>query len=166
LTFPVAVRGIVVRGDEDARQTVRGVLVEPMQVSPAVRPGESSARTAVRYGRATVFFLDDRSFPEPEAFWVGGSRSSSLVFAPDPPQTAASVRVRNGPSANHVTIENAGSRTELDFAPGEERQFTFAVDPARAAALVTLTVAGGFRPSEHENGSRDDRFLGLWVKVE
>jgi hypothetical protein len=166
LTFPVAVRGIVIRGDEDARQTVRGVLIEPMQVLPPVRPDGGTARTAVRYGSATVFFLDDRSFREPEAFWVGGARSSSLVFAPDPPQTSASVRVRNGPSANHVTVENAGERTELDFAPGEERQLTFGVDPARAAALVTVTVTGGFRPSDHEKGSRDDRFLGLWVKVE
>ena len=60
----------------------------------------STARTAVRYGQSTVFFLDDRSFPEPEAFWVGGARSSSFAIQTDDARPVASMLLRNGPLPN------------------------------------------------------------------
>ena len=55
--------------------------------SPSRRAAErltaDMARRAVRYGGATVYFLDDRSFPEPQAFWVGGARDATVVLQPD-----------------------------------------------------------------------------------
>lgn len=168
LRFPVAVRAIIVRGDEEARQSVRALVVEPLTVM-AHAPGEwrgAVGRRAVKYGSATVFFLDDRSFPEPEFLWVGGARSSSLVIQPDDARPAVDMRMRNGPAANHATIDAAGKRTDLEFGPGEERRVSFAVEPSRGAALLTIRVTGGFRPSEYDPGSRDDRFLGVWMKVE
>jgi hypothetical protein len=57
-------------------------------------------------------------------------------------------------------------RTTLEFAPGEEKRVAADVDDSRRATVVTLTVTGGFRPSDQNPSSRDDRFLGIWVKVE
>jgi hypothetical protein len=39
------------------------------------------------------------------------------------------------------------------------------IDPTRGAALLTVSTTAGFRPSALDPNSRDDRFLGLWIKV-
>ena len=166
VTLPVPVRGIVVRGDEDAHQSVSGMVVEPLEIARAGDPRVDVARRAVKYSGATVFFFDDRSFPEPAAFWVGGARSSSVAIQPDGGARAVAVVMRNGRVANHVTMDAGGVRSELAFEPGEERRVAIPVDGARGAAVVTLGVRDGFRPSEHDPASRDSRFLGVWVKVE
>ena len=62
----------------------REFVVEPVSVVAARdRLTTAFARQAVRYATSSVYFLDDRSFPAPEAFWTGGARSTSVVFDPD-----------------------------------------------------------------------------------
>jgi hypothetical protein len=165
LRFPIPVRGIVVRGDEEARQSVRGVVVEPVAVVANDEWRSQTSRRAVKYQGAAVFFLDDRSFPEPEGFWVRGSRSSSFVVQPESPRPVARLLLRNGPVANNATMTVARSATEIAFAPGEERYVNVPIDVSRGASIVTLAVAGSFRPSDHDPGSRDTRYLGIWVAV-
>jgi hypothetical protein len=164
--LPVPVRGIVVRGDEEARKTVRGLLVEPVSLLPSGPFDSASARTAVRYGHSSVFFLDDRSFPEPEGFWIGGAIASSFAIQPDDAHASVSMLLRNGPVANQATLASETVRSVLEFGPGEERRVTVPVDASRGAAFVTMSVRGGFRPSAQDPSSRDDRFLGIWVKLE
>jgi hypothetical protein len=166
LRFPMTARNIVVRGDEDARQSVRAMLVEPIAVMPAGHWGAETARRAVRYGGATVFFLDDRSFPEPEGFWLGGGRSSSFVVQADDTRPVLTMMLRNGPVANRIGMDVAGAQTDVELAPGEERRVAVPVDASRGAAHVTMSVATGFRPSQQDPSNRDGRFLGVWVKVE
>ena len=36
---------------------------------------------------------------------------------------------------------------------------------ARAATLIRFTTSAGFSPSAVDPKSRDNRFLGVWVKV-
>jgi hypothetical protein len=164
--FPVPVRGIVIRGDEDARQSIAGLVVEPISIFRSARFAAATARTAVRYGSTVVFFLDDRSFPEPEAFWVGGARTASFAIQPDDMRSNVSLRLRNGPQPNHVVMDSGGAASTLEFAPGEEKRVNAAVEGGHGVALITLQVTSGFRPSEQNPSSRDNRFLGLWVKVE
>ena len=165
IEFPVDVRAIVVRGDEQARRTVRGLTIEPVSILPAVsRLTKDSARRAVRYGNTSVYFLDDRSFPEPEAFWVGGQRNSTVAFQPDS-RESVTVLVRNAPVENQVTFESGNWRARMSLAPGEERRIQVPIDRQRGAALVTITASAGFRPSAVDPKSRDDRFLGAYVKV-
>jgi hypothetical protein len=166
LDFPVDVRAIVIRGDEQARRTIRGMTIEPLSiVPPAQRLTSDYARRAVRYGTSTVFFLDDRSFPEPEAFWTGGKRRSTIVLQPHDPSAHTTLLVRNAPVDNRVTMESGSWRGDLQLAPGEERRITVPIEQPRNAALLTLTTAGGFRPSAVDPKSRDDRFLGVWIKI-
>jgi hypothetical protein len=167
IDFPVDVRAIVVRGDEQARRGVGRLIVEPISlVPPAARLASDYARRAVRYGPATVFFLDERSFAEPEAFWVGGERTSSVVLQPDAPASAASILVRNAPVDNHVTIETATWHEDLPLGAGEERRIQVPLDVRRGATLIRFSAASGFRPSAVDPKSRDTRFLGVWIKLE
>jgi hypothetical protein len=112
----------------------------------------------------SVFFLDDRSFAEPEGFWVGGSRQSAFVVQPDGPGTSVDLLLRNAPVDNRVTLESGQWREELTLAPGEERQVRVPFGPGQRAAVVTATTTAGFRPSTANPDSRDDRFLGVWIK--
>ena len=165
--FPVPVRGIVVRGDEDARQSVRGLVVEPVSLLPPDQFDVGYARTAVRYGGKTVFFLDDRSFLEPEAFWVGGARASSFAIQPDDVQPVGVDGAAKRSAAESGDDELRRRREpRWNSRPGEEKRVAADVDGSRRAAVVTLAVTGGFRPSEQNASSRDARFLGIWVKVE
>jgi hypothetical protein len=166
VTFPVDVRAIIVRGDEDARRNVLGMTIEPLRVlDPSLRLTRDYARRAVHYPGAVVYFLDDRSFAEPEAFWTGGARETSVVIQPDTPRPSTRLLLRNGAAPNTILVTSGGWRDELQLGPGEERQVDVPLDQARGAALVHLNTRAGFRPSEVDPRSRDDRFLGLWVKV-
>ena len=83
-------RAIVVRGDEQARRTVRALTIEPVSIVPAAsRLTDDYARRAVRYGATTVFFLDDRSFPGAGSV-LGrrareAARGAAAGFAQSPP---------------------------------------------------------------------------------
>jgi hypothetical protein len=166
IDFPVDVRAIVVRGDEQARRTVRALSIEPISVLPAAsRLASDYARRAVRYDHTTVYFLDERSFPEPEAFWVGGQRDTTVVLQPDSGQTVT-LLVRNAPVENQVTFESGGWHDALSLAPGEERRIQVPIDGQHGAALLKVTTSAGFRPSAVDVKSRDDRFLGVYVKVQ
>ena len=165
LDFPVDVRALVVRGDEDARRSIRRVLVEPLSlVDSRSRLTNLMARRAVKYDGASVFFLDDRSFAEPEGFWLGGSRQTSFVVQSDDARASLSFKLRNAPVENRLTLESGQWREELTLAAGEVRQIDVPLAPNQRAAMVTSTTTAGFRPSESTPGSRDDRFLGVWVQ--
>ena len=165
LDFPVDVRAIMVRGDEDARRNIRGLTLDPVRiVPPEQRLTNEYARRAVHYSGAVVYFMDDRSFPEPEAFWVGGARNSLIVLQPDAPRAAATLQVRNGAAENTLLIESGGWRDQVRLGPGEERRIEVPLNIERAT-LIRFTTSAGFRPSEVDPKSRDTRFLGVWVKV-
>ncbi len=165
--FPVDVRALIVRGDEDARRSVTGLDVQPIRL---VLPGEALtrgfARHAVRYADTTTYFLDDESYPEPEAFWVGGARSSEIVVQPDSARPAITLLARNGANENTVLIATKDWREEMRLGPGEERRLQVPIAAGSAATLIRLTTSAGFIPSAVDPSSRDNRLLGVWVKVE
>ncbi|MGH9310535.1 MAG: hypothetical protein ACRD1U_14245 [Vicinamibacterales bacterium] len=167
LRFPLPVRGLVVRGDEEAQRVVGGLAIEPVSIlRPDDRLTSDMARRAVRYGDATVFFLDDRSFPEPDGFWVGGARESRVVVQSLVPRNAMPLILRNGPVENTVTLEADGWRRDLRLAAGEERRIDVPLDSARGGLALRIVSSTGFRPSEHDATSGDERFLGVWMRPE
>lgn len=166
LHFPVDVRGLAIRGDEDAWRAARTLTLQPVSVTrPSDRLSTDVARRAARYGDSLVYFLDDRSFPEPEAFWVGGGRDTTFVLQPDQAEPSATLRLRNAPVDNRVTVSVGGWRRALSLAPGEEQPVEIPLDGARGGALVRVESSSGFRPAERDPASRDQRFLGVWIKV-
>lgn len=167
VTLPVDVRALIVRGDEDARRNLTGLRIEPLSLGmPEDRQVEGHARQAVRYGDVTAWFLDDRSFPEPQGFWVGGARSSEFVIHQDNPHPAEMLLVRNGPAENTVLIETKGWREEMRLGPGEERPVQVPADQSRGATWLRVTTSNGFTPAQVDPKSRDQRYLGVWVRVD
>jgi hypothetical protein len=111
-----------------------------------------------------VFFLDDRSFAEPEGFWLSGSRESTVVLQADRPRPSVALLLRNAPVANTLTLESGQWREELTLAAGEERHVEIPLAAGQSAAVVRAKTTSGFRPSASMPDSRDDRFLGVWVR--
>jgi hypothetical protein len=167
LRLPVGVTGLVIRADEAARANIRSIAIEPQSlVAPGDRLTPSLAGRAVRYPGAVVFFLDDRSLPEPDGFWIGGARDASVVVAPDQPLGSASQFVTNAPVENRVSIESGAWRSDLTLAPGEQRAIGVPFEPRAGAAAIRFGVSSGFRPSEHDPASKDERYLGVYVKIQ
>ena len=162
--FPVDVRAIVVRGDEDARKHVRGLTLRPVAIlTPDLKAAGDFARHAVRYGDASFYFMDDRSFPEPNAFWVGGARESTIVVQPDAPRSSTRLTLRNAPAENDVKLQAGGWAETLHLSSGEERIVNVPLDTARGATAITIASSSGFRPSDSDPSNRDPRFLGVYV---
>lgn len=166
VTFPVDVRALIIRGDEDARRSVTGLQVEPIRITrPQDRLTDGVARQGVRYGDTTAWFLDDRSFPEPEGFWTGAARTTEIVVQPDAPHPAEMLFVRNGATENRVLIETKGWREEFRLGAGEERTVQVPSNQAAGATWLRITTSSGFTPSQVNPESRDNRYLGVFVKV-
>jgi len=53
----------------------------------------------------------------------------------------------------------------MRLGPGEERRLQIPLDHARGATAVRITTSAGFTPSAVDANSRDNRYLGVWVKV-
>jgi hypothetical protein len=164
--FPVDVRALILRGDEAARRSISRLEVKPLRlVLPEERITGGYARHAVRYGNTTTYFMDEESYPEPQAFWVRGETTSEVVIQPDTPHPAEVVLLRNGASENTVLISSGRWREEMRLGPGEERTLQVPLDLARGATAVRIRTSAGFTPSAVDPTSRDNRYLGVWVKV-
>jgi hypothetical protein len=112
-----------------------------------------------------VFFFDDRALPEPSGFWVAGARETRIAIQPDAAGPLA-LLVRNGGADNTLSLEAGKWREELALKAGEERRIDLPTDATTGgAALVKLRADTGFRPSEVTAGSRDTRFLGVFVRT-
>src|SRR5205823_7091469 len=111
LRFPVDVRSLLVRGDEDAARHVDAVVLQPLRILQSdSKPAAGFARRAVRYTGMTAFFMDDRAFPEPNAFWIGGARESDVVLLLDHPRSSQPLLLRNAPVDNVVTLSSGSWR--------------------------------------------------------
>ena len=163
LDLPVGVRVLSVRADEGARDQLDSLVLRPL-AQPSTRASSEFARRAVRYPDGVVFFLDDRAFPEPSGFWVGGAREASIVIAPDRPRRSQPLTLRNAPVENTVALESGTWRESLALAPGEVRTIAVPLDAASGTALLRIRCSSGFRPSERDPNSRDGRFLGVFVE--
>jgi hypothetical protein len=165
LDLPVDVRAINVRADEGARDQLEAVTLRPLARAGTQLSGDF-ARRAVRYGGSVFYFLDDRAFPEPSGFWVGGARDTFVALRADQARSAITVTLRNGAAHNRVQLESGGWRGDVGFGPGEERRVEVPLDPRTGSALVRLRSESGFRPTDVDGRSRDTRYLGVFVRIE
>jgi hypothetical protein len=165
LDLPVDVRAINVRSDEGARDQLEAVTLRPIARAP-VRLAEDIARRAVRYGGSVVYFLDDRAFPEPSGFWIGGARDATFVVRDDQTRQAVPLILKNGAADNRALLEAGAWRSDVALRAGEERRVEVPVDPAVGAASIRIRSESGFRPSDLDGRNKDTRFLGVFVRIE
>jgi hypothetical protein len=172
LRFPVAVRALVVRGDEAARESVTRLVLQPRSLpGSAERVVDGVATRAAKYPGGTVYFFDEGTFVEHNAFWVRGGQTAEVVVSPGPtgagrgPARAARLFVRNAPVENRLSLYAGRWHEVLELAPREERTLEIPMAPGQTAVGVRLATTDGFTPAEVEPGSRDVRFLGVWVTM-
>jgi hypothetical protein len=160
LVLPTGVAGLVIT-PADALGDVAGTIeLEPLQVAR----GGPIARLAAQYGSIRTLFFDDNVFAEDSGFWVRGGQSASLAVEADPAAAGPlAVTLQNGRGENEIILDADGVVTRERFGPFETRRVEL---PASGAARrLTITSASGFRPSA-DGTSRDDRYLGVFVKID
>jgi hypothetical protein len=167
LLIPVAVAGLEVDLDGDAQRHVRDLTVRAVSVVPRadrLAEGEEAGHGA-RYGSAAVYALTGTVWVEPGGMWVGGASGAGLAVRPDEPG-AIHLFLRNGPMTNDVTLASGSWRQEMRLQAGEERVVDVPADRSRLATSLQVMSAQGFRPSEVNPKTDDDRFLGVWIATQ
>jgi hypothetical protein len=164
LLIPVAVASLEVDLDDDAQRHVRDLTVRAVSVVPrADRPADGAeAGHGARYGSAAVYVLTGTVWVEPGGMWVGGASGAGFIIRPDEPGVIH-LYVRNGPVTNVVTLASDSWRQEVRLQADEERDVDVPGDRQRLAASLQVMSAQGFRPSEVNPRTDDDRFLGVWI---
>jgi hypothetical protein len=165
IDLPVDVRAISIRSDEGARDQLQAVVLRPKTMSGG-RLSRDVARRAVRYANVVAYFLDDRAFPDPSGFWVGGGRDTTLALHADERRASVTLTLRNGAAANRALLQSGSWRGDVGFGPGEERRIEVPLDGNSSSALLRIRSESGFRPADVDGRSKDTRYLGVFVKIE
>ena len=120
------------------------------------------ALRSARYGGVVVYCLDDYAFLEPEALWIRGERTGRLVLHFDPTVPPA-VRLRAGPVANDVTLASGTWSQVVHLTPEQTIDVPLPRE-ALAPAVLAISSAAGFRPSEQPGSAAHDvRWLGVYL---
>ena len=164
--LPVSANFVGLRGSDDLERAIDSIAITPTSVVDAgSRPIVPVVVAAARYGGATLFFHDDRMYPEPSGFWALGRRTSEITVATPPGQTTpVKLRIHSGGKANTATLSTFGWSHDLTLVPGEVAEVEL---PTMAGGVVPLTISvdDGFSPRDLDPSSSDQRFLGIWVEV-
>ncbi len=167
--LPVSVTELSVRaaaGSPSQQTTPRTFALQPLDLlAPRERPTRDKASAAARYGAFAVFAFDETVFLEPSGFWVTGGVDTALVLASDEPRPSMPVLLRNGARPNVVHLRGAGVELGIPLAPREEREVMLLLDARSQAAFVHVRAEQGFKPSETNAASRDQRYLGVWIQL-
>lgn len=169
LELPVRVRSLTISGDSRARETVSAVALRPRLVRDSARMPGIAHRGAL-YGDTRVFFLDDDAFMEATGFWTRAEATTSLIVdtrrlgVPIPTEPPA-LTLRAGVVATTAIVSGDAWSQEFSFEPGQSHSLPLPASGAAEAWQIWIESGAGFRPGEHEPGSRDFRNLGVWVSV-
>ena len=101
--------------------------------------------------------LDDHAYLDPKGFWVK-SASTARFALEGPCDGDCRIRLSNGAAENWVEIVTSSKETRFWLAPWAERTVGLLSEEA-----FTVGCSDGFRPSDLDPASRDDRALGLRI---
>jgi hypothetical protein len=162
LRLPVALASLSIRAE-----TATGVRIRPVAVMPPINPDGRYAVRAARYGRARVFFFDERAYPEPAGFWTRGEGRATLVIDADDParQSGLPIAFTGGGAATTIGISVGEWSRSYSLTPGERREITLPPPSGGRAWVVDIHSGPGFRPFEREPGNTDVRLLAAWFEI-
>jgi hypothetical protein len=160
--LPVDVLSLGVRSEASA-----GMRIRPVRVTPPVNPDGRDATRAARYGRARVFFFDERAYPEPRGFWTRGEGRATVVIDADAASRQSGLRLAFtvGAAATTIGISVGEWSRSYSLTPGERREITLPPLTTDRAWVVEIHSGPGFRPFEREPGSADVRLLAAWFEI-
>jgi hypothetical protein len=162
LHLPVGVWSLSVRTEGPA-----GMRIRPVRVTPAVNADGRQAIRAARYGRARVFFFDERAYPEATGFWTRGEGLATIVIDADDAarQSGLPLRFTGGSAATTIGISSGGWSQSHSLTPGERREVILPAPAGARAWVVEIHSGPGFRPFEREPGNPDVRLLAAWFEI-
>jgi len=165
VAIPVAVAGLQIEVDRDARVAVRDVSIRSISMQSLAETLEDrEARRATRLGSSLVFWLTGEAWVEPGGAWIGGRSEAEFSIATDP-HSPLQLLVRNGPVENHVTLTSAAWKETLQLDPDDERVVQVPSGLNSRLTPLTVAVSNGFRPADVDAGSDDRRLLGVWIEA-
>jgi hypothetical protein len=144
----------------------RAIELQPIDLlAERERPTTEKTTAAARYGAFAAFAFDETVFLEPAGLWVTGGVDTPLVLASDEARRSVTVLLRNGARENRVHLAGGAFTLDVTFAPREEREVSLPLDARSRTIFLRVRAEHGFRPSETDPGSRDTRYLGVWIEV-
>ena len=165
IAVPVQVPGLRIEPDEAASSSILELtlrLIAPLPRNRQPYPGLEAGHGA-RYRSAVFYYMGGRSWLEGAGAWVGGGTGAEFAVAADRPGPLR-LLVRNGPPPNSVAVDSGKWHMEFGLAPGAERTIDVPATPMLSATPLNVRPATGFRPTDVDRNSRDDRFLGVWIE--
>jgi hypothetical protein len=114
---------------------------------------------AATYGSVRVFTLDVNVYAEPAGLWTRGDAEAALAVSQDAPDNIA-VKISAGPSPIKVEYRAGHTHSQVLLGPGESRILQV------PTGVWHVRTEGGFRPSDHEAGNKDARWLGARLEFQ
>jgi hypothetical protein len=104
---------------------------------------------------ALIVYADDETYPEGGVYWTRGTGASVL---------ALTLHVGSVDGAVRVTVD--GHEHSVTMSRDQTQRIELPLTPASHFVPVVVQAPGSFRPSDHEPGSTDRRWLGCQVRIE
>ena len=152
----------------ETAQAIERVDIVPLALVPrSLRTGVQaiSMDALSDWPGAALAYLDHESFAEGGVFWTRGAASAKLLIVP---AGARRVRVglQSGPVGAEVRVVLDGVEHHVSLPPQTVREIEpIELTVGRTVVPLQVRVDSGFRPSEHDAKSADNRWLGCRVYV-
>ena len=113
---------------------------------------------------AYIIYADGDTYPEGGVFWTRGARAGTVFVAPAGASTLT-LTLHVGPVGGPVRVTVDGNDRSVTMSPGQTRDVDVPLPPGARLIPILVQASGEFRPSDHEPGSTDRRWLGCQVRV-
>jgi hypothetical protein len=166
LRLPIDVLSLSVRADTATRDGEPAMQIRPLEIGPDARGGGRYALRAARYGRARVFFFDDRAYPEPKGFWTRAEgRATVVIDADDEARTGGlTLAMTAGAAATTIGVSVGSWAQSYSLTPGQRQLITLPPLVDAHAWVVDIHSGPGFRPFLRDPSSTDVRALAAWLE--
>ena len=167
LWLPLDASFVGLRGPAELERDVDAITITPGAiVNAGDRPNVPVVLAAAAYPVASVFFHDEKMYPEATGFWTMGGRASQVTIAvpPDHASSPMTLQIHGGATPNVATISTFGWQQRIELTPGQAADVQLPMFPSGVVPL-TIDAESGFYPRDIDPSSTDRRFLGIWVEV-
>jgi len=165
--LPVDAPVWVAVADPSAASAALAVEIAAESIVPrsARAAGEVRAIEAIaeRSG-AFIVYTDDDTYPEGGVFWTVGTDAGTVLVDPAG-ASALLLTLHVGPAGGVVRVTVDGQDRSVMLSPDQTRQLEIPLAPGARFVPVVIAAPGQFRPSDHEPGSTDRRWLGCQVRI-
>ena len=165
--LPVDAAVWIAVSDEAAARAVQQVDIVAESVVPRhARPAiDVHAIEPIAGGRdAYLVYADDATYPEGGVFWTRGTDEGQVwVSTGGAPSLILTLHV--GSQAGRIRVIVDGQDRSVTLARDETRELEIPLGRGDRLVPIAIQASASFRPSDHEPGSTDRRWLGGQVRI-